>query len=157
MLVSGYSACLSSPFSAAGAYLASSGQDNKVIVWVTDKASVLVSKDFEARVISMHWKPDANTLLGMSLAGQVILWEEVIPNGEVMPCEAFEKAAREVVEDAEPSEGIQRSMHADQSEGEPEIDLKIPWDPCHEQKLIEVEAAIVCCTVQDNVFQVEPL
>lgn len=72
--------------SASGLYLASAGQDRKLLIWDLHKKAAIAEQQTDAPLVSIDWCPDGNKLLCMTAQGKVLLWHTPVPKGYPGPC-----------------------------------------------------------------------
>ena len=73
---------------AAGLYLATAGQDCKLVVWELRSKAQVAMETSPAALVSMDWRPEGNCLLCMTVEGKLLLWKNAVPSGHRGPCEA---------------------------------------------------------------------
>ena len=70
-----------------GLYLASGGQDKKLVMWDVEKKEVLAQKDTDAMpgALAWHTGDKGNTLASIGEDGQIHLWQSVVPPHMLAP------------------------------------------------------------------------
>lgn len=71
----------------AGLYLASGGQDKKLVVWDVEKKEVLAQKDMDSMPEDLAWHTGdkGNTLASIGEDGLIHLWHGVVPSHMLAP------------------------------------------------------------------------
>ena len=91
----------------AGLYLASGGQDKKLVVWEMEKKEVLAQKDLDSMPGALTWHSGekGNTLASIGEDGVIHLWHSVIPSHMLTPTAPLDDALPKLAHSKEMSEG----------------------------------------------------
>lgn len=94
-------------FCCVGLYLASGGQDKKLVVWDVEKKEVLAQKDMESMpgALAWHTGDKGNTLASIGEDGVIHLWQSAIPSHMLGPSAPLDDALPKLAHSKEMSEG----------------------------------------------------
>ena len=99
-----------------GLYLASAGQDKKLVVWDVEKKEVLALKDMDTMpgALAWHTGDKGNTLASIGEDGVIHLWQGVVPPHMLAPSAPLDDALPKPAHDKEMSEGQSSCLPAEE-------------------------------------------
>lgn len=71
----------------SGLYLATAGQDCKLVVWDVRAKKAVATQECPEQLVSLEWQPGGNRLLAMTEEGRLVEWKNAIPDSLPGPCE----------------------------------------------------------------------